>query len=76
MDLDDVWREDGEMDPYERVERMMGSIMAGGDPEESDLVRNPEERALWRRLARSIATLQREGVEIVYSVPDDDADDV
>lgn len=59
-------------DPDEQLEKMTAAITLGVDPDDSGLVRTDEDRKLWRRLARSIAAGQREGLMIVLSHRDDD----
>lgn len=71
MDTGGYWS-DNEPDPYERMEKMVTSIVLGTDMEESGLVRNDDERAIWRKLARGVAAIQREGLMVVYSIRDDE----
>ncbi len=71
--IDDPWRYT-RRDPDELEEKMVTAIVLGGGPDTSDLVTNDEERALWMRLARSVAWVQEQGFMVSYSVPDDDVE--
>jgi hypothetical protein len=61
-------------DPAERDEKMMSAILGGVDME--DFVVNDDERAQWRRFARSIAWVQQQGFMPVYEFGSLDDDDV
>jgi hypothetical protein len=63
-------------DPAELPEKMMTSIILGTDMDDSGLVTNDEERAMWRAIARSIAWVQQQGLMPVYEFGRLDDDDV
>src|SRR3712207_7963529 len=68
VNIAEHWRHDSnDLDPYERVEKMVTSIALGGDMEESGLARNKEERALWRRDRKS-TRLNSSHANISYAV--------
>lgn len=73
--MDPMWRYE-RYDPDELAEKMMTAIVLGVvSMEESGLVRTDEDRALWRRMARSVKNTLALGAELTYSVDDDDAED-
>ena len=55
-------------DRDELLEKMLTAITIGVDPDDSGLVRNAADRRLWRRLARSVAAVKREGMVVEYMV--------